>query len=112
MRLNYVPDRGEIISVDFSAQSGKEQAGRRPALVLSPAEYNQKVGLCVCCPITSRVKGYPFEVDLEKVPGVTGTVLADQVSSVDWQARNASRVSRVPNLILERVVVKINLLIG
>ena len=108
----YVPDRGDVISVDFSPQSGREQAGRRPALVLSPAAYNEKVGLCVCCPITSKAKGYPFEVDLQGIQRVTGTVLADQIASIDWQARNASRVSRVPNLVLERVVGKINALIG
>jgi mRNA interferase MazF len=107
-----VPDRGDVVNVDFSPQSGKEQAGRRPALVLSPAEYNQKVGLCICCPVTSKVKGYPFEVDLTKTPGITGSVLADQVSSIDWQTRNASRISRAPNLVLERVVGKINTLIG
>jgi mRNA interferase MazF len=112
VRGGYVPDRGDIINVDFSPQSGKEQAGRRPALVLSPTEYNQRVGLCVCCPITSKVKGYPFEVNLGKTPGLSGTVLADQVSSIDWQARNSSRVSRAPNLVLERVVGKINILIG
>ncbi|MBC5823528.1 MAG: endoribonuclease MazF [Candidatus Eremiobacteraeota bacterium] len=107
----HVPDRGDIISVDFSPRSGREQAGRRPALVLSPAEYNDKVGRCICCPITSKTKGYPFEVDIQRVPGVTGTILADQVSSIDWQVRKASRVSRVPNLILEKVVAKINDLI-
>jgi mRNA interferase MazF len=109
---SYLPDRGDIITVDFSPQSGREQAGRRPALVLSPIEYNQKVGLCICCPVTSKRKAYPFEVDLERSPGVTRVVLVDQVSSVDWQARHASRVSRLPNLLLEKVVEKINILIG
>jgi len=107
-----VPDRGDIISVDFSPRSGKEQAGRRPALVLSPAEYNENVGLCICCPITSHAKGYPFEVDVDKSPGVRGVILADNVSSIDWQTRKASRLSRAPNLVLEKVVARINLLIS
>lgn len=104
----YVPERGDIISVDFSPQSGREQAGRRPALVLSPSEYNGKVGLCVCCPITSKAKGYPFEVDLAKSATLAGTVLADHVASIDWQARKATRIARVSNLILERVVGKLS----
>jgi mRNA interferase MazF len=107
-----VPDRGDVIDLDFSPQSGKEHAGRRPALVLSAADYNGRVGLCLCCPITSRVKGYPFEVEVQRAPGVSGVALADQVSSLDWHARNASRRSRVPNLVVDKVVAKINALIG
>jgi len=79
---------------------------------LSPADYNAKVGLCVCCPVTSQAKGYPFEVNVERTPGIEGVVLADQVSTLDWQDRGASHLSRVPNSILERVVEKINDLIG
>lgn len=108
----YVPDRGDVIDLDFSPQSGREQGGRRPALVLSGAEYNERVRLCVCCPITSRAKGYPFEVEIQRAPGVSGVALADQVSSLDWHARNASRRSRVPNLVIDKVVAKINDLIG
>ena len=108
----YVPDRGDVISVDFSPQSGKEQAGRRPAVVLSGAEYNGRVGRCICCPITSRVKGYPFEVEVRGAPGVVGVGLADHVSSLDWEARRATRTSRVPNLVVDKIVAKINDVIG
>ncbi|HET9342912.1 MAG TPA: endoribonuclease MazF [Candidatus Eremiobacteraceae bacterium] len=107
-----MPERGDVIDIDFDPQSGREQAGRRPALVLSDAEYNALVGLCVCCPITSRVKGYPFEVEVRGAPGVVGVVQVDQVSSLDWQARKAARKSRVPNLVVDKVVAKINDLIG
>ena len=110
--MRYVPDRGDIISVDLSPHSGKEQAGRRPALVLSPAEYNEKVGLCICCPIASHAKGYPFEVDVGKSPGVPGVILADHVSSIDWQTRKASRLSRAANLVVEKVAARINTLIS
>ena len=84
---NYVPESGDIVWVDFTPQSGHEQKGRRPALILSPAIYNAKSGLCICAPITSRIKGYPFEVALmlEK-PSV---VLSDQIKSIDFRARNA-----------------------
>ena len=108
----YVPERGDIIDIDFDPQAGREQAGRRPALVLSDTEYNGLVGLCVCCPITSRVKGYPFEVELRGAPGVVGVVQADQVSSLDWLSRKATRKSRVPNLLVDKVVARIHDLIG
>ena len=84
----YVPDQGDIVWLEFDPQSGHEQKGRRPALVLSPISYNQKVGLMVCCPITTKSKGYPFEVEVN-TKEVTGVVLADQVKSLDWRARKA-----------------------
>ena len=79
------PDRGHVVWLTFNPQAGHEQAGRRPALVLSPKSYNAKVGLMLCCPITSRAKGYPFEVALPADLGIAGVVLADQVKSLDWR---------------------------
>ena len=84
-----VPDRGDLVWLDFGPQAGHEQSGRRPALVLSPAAYNAKVGLALCCPITSQVKGYPFEVPVPEGAAIAGAVLADQVRSLDWRARRA-----------------------
>ena len=87
----YVPDRGDVVWLDFTPQAGREQSGRRPALVLSPASYNRKSSLMICCPVTSQVKGYPFEVSVvgPMTSGVTGVVLADHVRSLDWRARSA-----------------------
>lgn len=86
----YVPDAGDVVWLNFTPQSGHEQAGRRPAVVLSPRGYNQRTGLLVCVPVTNQIKGYPFEVVLEG-GGATGAALADQVKSLDWQARQAER---------------------
>lgn len=91
-----VPDRGDLVWLDFGPQAGHEQSGRRPALVLSPAAYNAKVGLALCCPITSQVKGYPFEVPVPAGAAIAGVVLADQVRSLDWRARRAEVVGQVP----------------
>jgi mRNA interferase MazF len=88
----YVPDAGDIAWLEFHPQAGYEQAGHRPALVLSPAAYNRKTGLMLCCPMTTRVKGYPFEVDV--AGSRSGVALADQVKSLDWKARKASRKGR------------------
>lgn len=85
----YVPDRGDIVWLQFNPQSGHEQAGHRPALVLSPASYNRASGLMLCCPMTSQKKGYPFEVALSDDPRRTSVVLADQVKSLDWKTRQA-----------------------
>ena|SRR3989344_5160990 len=86
MVAGYIPDRGDIVWLDFSPQRGHEQAGLRPALVLSPKDYNQKSELMLACPITTRPKGYPFEVKI-KTGKIDGVVLADQVKSLDWQSR-------------------------
>lgn len=87
MVAGYVPDAGDIVWLDFNPQTGHEQAGNRPAVVLSPQSYNGKMGLMICCPITSKIKGYPFEVEIAgKIPNVA---LCDQVKSLDWRARNA-----------------------
>lgn len=100
----YVPDRGDLITLDFTPQSGHEQSGRRPALVLSPRSYNAAAGLAVVCPVTNQQKGYPFEVPLGESGPVTGVVLADQVKSLDWQARNAAKVARAPRPVLQTAI--------
>jgi mRNA interferase MazF len=92
----YAPARGDVIWIDFSPQAGREQAGRRPALVLSTFDYNLRVGLALVCPVTSRVKGYLSEVPLPDGMPVSGVVLADQVKSVDWRARRAHFICAVP----------------
>jgi len=91
-----VPDRGDIVWVDFDPQAGHEQAGRRPALIVSPQSYNQKVGLVLLCPISNQRKDYPFEVPLPKGLKVAGVVLADQVKSMDWHARRAEFCCKAP----------------
>jgi mRNA interferase MazF len=110
--MRYVPDRGEVVWLDFTPQAGHEQAGRRPALVLSPAAYNGKTGLMLCCPITSRVKGYPFEVKLDPDAGVRGVVLADQVKSLDWRARGAKRKGKALPEVANRAVELARTLLG
>ncbi len=96
MPAAYCPKRGDIVWLTFSPQAGHEQAGHRPALVLSPAAYNRKVGLALFCPITSQVKGYPFEVHVPQGCTVSGVVLADQVKSLDWRARRAAFCGELP----------------
>ena len=90
------PDRGDIVWIDFDPQAGHEQAGRRPALTVSPRSYNQKVGLVLVCPVTSQRKGYPFETLLPKGLKVEGVVLADQIKSMDWRARRVEFCCKVP----------------
>lgn len=94
--MAYVPERGDIVWIGLNPQAGHEQAGRRPAVVVSPKAYNGKVGLGLFCPITSRVKGYPFEVTVPQGLPVGGVVLADQVKSLDWRARKAKFAGRLP----------------
>jgi len=92
----YCPDRGDVVWLDFTPQAEHEQAGRRPALVLSPASYNKKSGLMLCCAVTNQAKGYPFEVSVTASSGkVTGVALADQVRCLDWRSRNASKFASV-----------------
>jgi mRNA interferase MazF len=109
---SYVPDRGDIAWLAFTPQSGHEQAGRRPALVLTPARYNDHAGLAICCPVTSVVKGYPFEVGLPAGGPVTGVILADQVKSLDWRARGAALACRVPAAVLEETLLKLGALLA
>ncbi len=106
-----VPDRGDVVWLTFNPQAGHEQAGRRPAVVLSPAAYNAKVGLALFCPITTRVKGYPFEVALPEGFPVGGVILADQVRSLDWRARRAEVVARLADEVVEEVLQKLETLL-
>jgi mRNA interferase MazF len=108
----YVPGRGDAVWLECDPQAGQEQAGRRPALVVSPAPYNSKVGLVVVCPITSQVKGYPFEVPIPPSSKVTGVVLADQIESIDWQARKARLILQLPDHVTEQVLLKLQTLLG
>ncbi|MEX0880546.1 MAG: endoribonuclease MazF [Thermoanaerobaculia bacterium] len=94
--MAYVPERGDIVWISLNPQAGHEQAGRRPAVVVSPKSYNGKVGLGLFCPITSQVKGYPFEVAVPLGLAVGGVILADQVRSLDWRARKAKLAGRLP----------------
>lgn len=107
----YVPARGDVVWLRFDPQSGHEQSGRRPALVVSPRTYNGRVGLALFCPITSRVKGYPFEVLLPEGGEVTGAILSDQLKSLDWKARDAKRIETVPDAVMEAVVSRIAVLL-
>lgn len=107
MTRRYVPDRGDIVWLQFDPQAGHEQAGRRPVLVVSPKAYNQKVGLALLCPITSRVKGYPFEVVLPAGLPVSGAILSDQLKSLDWRVRRARRMCVAPRDVVEEVLAKI-----
>ena len=107
----FIPERGDIVSISFSPQSGHEQAGRRPAIVLSPRQYNEKTGLAIMCPITSKIKGYPFEVDLPDSLKTKGVVLSDQVKNLDWRAREVAFIERLPVETLGRIQEKLLLLI-
>ncbi len=103
----YVPQRGDAVWINFNPQRGHEQAGHRPAVVLSPRAYNDKTRLAILCPITNQVKGYPFEVAIPTGFGVTGVILADQVKSLDWCARQATLIAPLPldtvDALLQRV---------
>jgi len=107
MTQPYCPKRGDLVWLEFRPKAGHEQSGRRPALVLSSETYNRKVGLALFCPVTSQVKGYPFEVPLPKGVNVSGVVLADQVKSLDWKARKASFGGRVPPQVLQETLGKL-----
>ncbi|MBV8904603.1 MAG: endoribonuclease MazF [Acidobacteriia bacterium] len=110
MRHAYVPDAGDLVWLHFTPQAGHEPAGHRPALVLSPASYNAKTSLMLCCPLTTQTKNYPFEVAVGDETG--GVVLADQVKSLDWRSREAKRKGRVPADVLAEVRAKLHTLIG
>lgn len=101
--MAYVPERGDVVWITFNPQAGHEQAGRRPAIVLSPKADNGKVGLALLCPIKSQIKGYPFEVEIPDGLPVSGVILSDQVKSLDWKARNAEKVCSAIKRVLQRV---------
>lgn len=109
--MNYIPDRGDFVWLQFYPQAGHEQSGRRPALVLSPKSYNDAAGLAIVCPITSQVKGYPFEVRIPRDATISGVVLADHVRSVDWLAREASYIGSATESVLSDVKQRLTLLI-
>ena len=103
----YVPQSGDVVRITLNPQAGHEQAGRRPAVVLSPQSYNGKTGLAILCPITNQVKGYPFEVLIPAGLSVAGAILSDQVRSLDWRARNAELVCTLPTDTISEVLQKL-----
>jgi mRNA interferase MazF len=107
-----VPERGDVAWINLDPRTGHEQRGRRPAIVLSPVSYNRKVGLAIMCPITSVVKGYPFEVAIPEGLGVSGVILADQVKSLDWRERRAEVKEKVPPDVAKEVLAKLNALLS
>ena len=107
----YIPQRGDIVWIDLDPSQGSEIKKTRPALVVSPASYNEKVGLALLCPITSHKKGYPFEVELPQTGNVHGVVLSDQVKSLDWKVRNAKFEEKLSTWIVAEVIEKISVLI-
>jgi mRNA interferase MazF len=108
----YVPDAGDVVWLDFTPQVGLEQAGRRPAVVLSPRIYNDKAGLAVLCPVTSQIKDYPFEVPLRSGSRIRGVILADQLKSLDWRRRRAEKFGKISTATLDQVRQRVATLIG
>ncbi len=109
--MRYAPDRGDAVWLDFDSQSGHEQRGRRPAVIISPRSYNEKVGLALVCPITSQIKGYPFEVVLPKGLKIKGAILSDQIKSLDWQARKAKLIVKLPPTVVSDVLLRVSKLL-
>lgn len=107
----YVPQRGDVVWITLNPQAGHEQAGRRPAIVLSPGAYNGKTGLAILCPITSQVKGYPFEVHIPRELPVSGVILADQVKSLDWRVRQAEWMCSLPPDVTTEALAKLGVLL-
>jgi mRNA interferase MazF len=112
MARGYTPERGDLVWLDMNPQAGREQAGRRPAVVISPSAYNGKVGLAIFCPVTSRIKGYPFEVVIETAGEIQGAVLTDQVKSLDWRARKAEFIERLDDQAMAEVLAKLAALVS
>ena len=111
MNPKYVPQRGDVVWITLNPQAGHEQAGRRPALVLSPVAYNGKVGLAILCPITNQIKGYPFEVLIPDGLAITGAILSDQLKSLDWRVRAAEWICALPPETVTEVLQKLNTLL-
>jgi len=110
-RRSYVPARGDAVWINLNPQAGHEQAGRRPAVVVSPAAYNKRVGLALLCPVTGQVKGYPFEVLIPSGQPVSGAILSDQLKSLDWKARNTLLIGKLPDAVIDEVLQKIGTLL-
>jgi mRNA interferase MazF len=107
----YVPECGDVVWITLNPQAGREEAGRRPAVVVSPQSYNGKVGLAIFCPVTSQIKGYPFEVLIPAGLPVTGAILSDQVKSLDWRARKAELICALPARTISEVLQKLAILL-
>jgi len=112
VKTAYAPDAADFVWLTFDPQAGREQAGRRPALVLSPKAYNVRSGLALACPVTNQAKGYPFEVAVPAGHGVSGVILVDHLKSIDWKARCAERLGRCPDEQMEEVRAKLAALLG
>lgn len=110
MAPGYTPERGDVVWLTFDPEAGHEQAGRRPAVVISPRGYNQKVGLALLCPITTARKGYPYEVALSEDLPISGVVLCDQIKSLDWRARNAEFICPLSGDVVADMIAKIRTL--
>ena len=108
--MSYIPDRGDIIWLEFDSQKGHEQKGRRPGIVLSKKEYNQKSNLAIICPITSKIKDYPFEVRINSM--IQGVILSDQIRSIDWKSGNAAFIEKTSEEILKEILENIDLLLN
>ncbi len=112
VKKGYVPQRGDVVWITLNPQSGREQAGRRPAVVLSPGIYNEKVDLAILCPITNQIKGYPFEVLMPDGLPVSGVILADQIKNLDWRVRDAEWICTLPPRVVVEVLQKLGTLLS
>lgn len=108
----YIPDKGDIVWLDFNPQTGREQRGKRPAIVISPKLYNEKTSLCICFPITSKIKNYPFEVKLDKKLPIKGVILSDQIKSLDFAKREISFMCKATDNMIKEIQEKIFLLLS
>jgi len=109
---SFIPDFGDIVWLDFNPQAGHEQAGRQPALVISPKMYNEKTGLAIFCPVTSKMKGYPFEVKIQQNDKIEGVILSDQIKNLEWKTRNAEFITKLPETEFKETINKINALLN
>ena len=107
----YIPSRGDAVWITLNPQAGHEQSGRRPAVILSPGVYNDKVGLAILCPITNQIRGYPFEVLITSGLAVSGAILSDQVKSLDWRAREAELICKLADNIISETLQKLSVLL-
>ncbi len=112
VKINYIPERGDVILIDFSPQKGKEQAGYRPAFVVSPSDYNKFTSLALMCPITNSVRGWSFEVLLDDRMQTTGVILVDHLKSLDWKIRNVRFLEKSPLTVIDEVLAKLEPLVS